>query len=613
MKRRELEEHARGLGFVPRDAVRWLSPGELARAGVKVALASVFADYADKREIQAGLDSTLLWAPLDDSRAAGDVWVDFVADLGDGFDATYTIASYLAASRLSVLQAEPDDGSLDLPRGSLLVMGGDEVYPTASARDYEDRTVGPYKAALPVADDQPLLVALPGNHDWYDGLTSFLRIFTQGGTVGGWRLAQTRSYFAVQLPHRWWLLALDSQLGTYIDKPQLDYFDEHVSRQLRPGDGIILCAATPTWVRTATGEPEGFDVLHWFERSYLRQRRLPGTDQTEETGASVRLWITGDSHHYVRYAEELAAEAAGGSAGDPSGRQLVTCGLGGAFLSSTSDLPERLALPPPGSRLHELDRPATFAEGPATYPGKAASRAMAWRLAMPWTAQWLPRRNPGFGQLAAAVHVALFLLFSLLFGLSVGQRPLTAVRHADLAMFGAFVVKLGAAVLVALLLPWVWRLARQRSRAATPSTAVVAVALQVCCALAILLVALIVPWPAGWADWLVLTCCVVIAALVGAVLGSEAFALYVLTARSGRVFGWQMAGESVEDHKGFIRIQIRPNGDLVLHPVIVDEVCRDWDIETAPDGTARPLPAERLASPRLAEPPITVARQVTTP
>lgn len=612
MNRRELEAHARALGFVPRDAVRWLSPGKLARVGVKVALASIFADYADKREIQAGLDSTPLWAPLDDSRAAGDVWVDFVADLGDGFDATYTIASYLAAPRLSVRRAEPDDGSLDLPRGSLLVMGGDEVYPTASARDYEDRTVGPYKAALPVAAEQPLLVALPGNHDWYDGLTSFLRIFTQGGTVGGWHLAQTRSYFAVQLPHRWWLLALDSQLGTYIDKPQLDYFDEHVSQQLRPGDGIILCAATPTWVRTASGEPEAFDVLHWFERSYLRQRRLPGTDQTEETGASVRLWITGDSHHYARYAEELADEAAGGSAGDTSRRQLVTCGLGGAFLSSTSDLPDRLVLPPPGSRLHEFDRPSTFAEGPATYPSKAASRAMAWRLAMPWTAQWLPRRNPGFAQLAAGVHVALLLVLSLLFGLSVGQRPLTAVRHAGLGTFGAFVVKLGAAVLVALLLPWVWRLARQRSRAATPSTAVVAVALQVCCALAILLVALIVPWPAGWADWLVLTCCVVIAALVGAVLGSEAFALYVLTARSGRVFGWQMAGESVEDHKGFIRIQIRPNGDLVLHPVIVDEVCRDWDIETAPDGTARPLPAARLASPRLAEPPITIARQVTT-
>ncbi len=601
----ELQKRAREIGFLPRDSVRWLSPGELARVGVKVGLAAIFADYADKREIQAGLASTLLWAPLDNAHPGADVWVDFVADLGDGFDATYTVASYLAQQRLGVRAADGDAEPHDLPRGSLLVMGGDEVYPTASARDYEDRTIGPYRAALPQADDSPLLVALPGNHDWYDGLTSFLRMFAQGGTVGGWRLTQTRSYFAVQLPHRWWLLALDSQLGTYIDKPQLEYFEEHVTQNLRPGDGIILCSATPAWVHTATGDPAAFDVLHWFERTYLRRRRVTGSDDAEETGASVRLWITGDSHHYARYAEELPAAVAGTPPAEQDRRQMVTCGLGGAFLSATSDLPEALRIPPDGSRLREKDAPATFALGPATYPTKTDSTAIARRLAMPWRPEWLPRRNPGFAQLAAGVHAVGFLLMSLLFGLSIGRRPVTAVRTGRLDDLAAFALKLLVGVLVVLLLPWLVRLVRQRREAATPSTAVVAVALQLVCALVILGLTLLVPWRGAWPDWLVLIGCLVLAALTGAGLGSEAFALYVLTARSGRVFGWQMAGESVEDHKGFIRMRIKPDGELLLYPVIVDEVCREWTLDSA----GRPRPGSELPSPRLAEPPIVVRRR----
>ena len=85
----DLRAHEDVLGFRPEDAVRWLSPGELWRAGVKVVLSSVFASYADKREVQEALQP----APLAVRRAAsGELWLDFVADLGGGFDATSTIA-----------------------------------------------------------------------------------------------------------------------------------------------------------------------------------------------------------------------------------------------------------------------------------------------------------------------------------------------------------------------------------------------------------------------------------------------------------------------------------------------------------------------------------------
>ena len=55
MKWRELGRHADALGFTPQDAVRWLSPRELARAGIKVVVSGVFADFADKRELQGSL------------------------------------------------------------------------------------------------------------------------------------------------------------------------------------------------------------------------------------------------------------------------------------------------------------------------------------------------------------------------------------------------------------------------------------------------------------------------------------------------------------------------------------------------------------------------------
>ena len=84
-----LREHARALGFTPQDQVRWLAPGELLRTAVKVVLSSLFADYADRREVQAALPATTLTLAPD---ADGGLWFDHVADLGDGFDSTYTVA-----------------------------------------------------------------------------------------------------------------------------------------------------------------------------------------------------------------------------------------------------------------------------------------------------------------------------------------------------------------------------------------------------------------------------------------------------------------------------------------------------------------------------------------
>src|SRR4051794_34011311 len=80
--------------FTAQKMVDWLAPAQLASTGVKAALSGVFGEYADKRELQAALHPWSITASTFDAdystESGGDFWFDFVADLGDGFDATYT-------------------------------------------------------------------------------------------------------------------------------------------------------------------------------------------------------------------------------------------------------------------------------------------------------------------------------------------------------------------------------------------------------------------------------------------------------------------------------------------------------------------------------------------
>ncbi|HEY6737737.1 MAG TPA: hypothetical protein VI076_02725, partial [Actinopolymorphaceae bacterium] len=205
----------RELGFVRRSPVGWLSPPLLLATAVRVLGLTFFGAYLDKRELQNALPARA-YDHVDDTDEADEFWLDFVADLGDGFDATYSIAWLLAQPSLPVDPgtAVDDDSPLNLPRGHVLVMGGDQVYPTPGWADYESRSRGPYRAALPMPTNRaPSLYALPGNHDWYDGLNAFDSLFcssrdklsnTKGNIIGGWRCQQHRSYWALRLPHNWW-------------------------------------------------------------------------------------------------------------------------------------------------------------------------------------------------------------------------------------------------------------------------------------------------------------------------------------------------------------------------------------------------------------------------
>ena len=258
-----------------RDMVQWFSPRVLLKTARNVLASELFGQYADRRLLQAALDSPIDTEKLIDEYCGGakgicgekqqsEIWVDYVADLGDGFDSTYAVAYLIGQNEIIV-------NGQTLPRSDCLIMGGDEVYPYASRDDYNNRMQRPYSAAFPFSDKpgsvHPPVYLIPGNHDWYDGLTLFLAKFCRGRNtmLGSWQAKQSRSYFAVHLARNWWIWGFDSQLEEDIDQPQADYF-VRVAREMEQNARIILwrfCSNMAESEHSCNKRRAG-TVLSWF-------------------------------------------------------------------------------------------------------------------------------------------------------------------------------------------------------------------------------------------------------------------------------------------------------------------------------------------------------------
>lgn len=563
------------LPFVQHDAVQWFSPAELVRTAWHVALSRVFGSYSDKREVQAALDVPTYY----DHSAGSELWFDYVSDLGDGFDATYSVAYLLGRRKLDLLDAE---GALTTPRGALLVMGGDEVYPTANATAYEDRAKGPYRAALPWSDDPPVLYALPGNHDWYDGLTSWLRMFCQGQWIGGRRTAQRRSYFAAKLPQGWWLLGLDIQLDSYIDGPQVEYF-RRVAQEIAPDDGIVLCTGKPSWVEGGQGDPQSYATLDHFLGAVLAK-----------DPRQVRLMLSGDAHHYARYAE---------IDGD---RQLITCGGGGAYLSATHAHAEPLVLPPPVLHERELEPPECVTyDLRTTYPSAEVSRRLQRRVL-----DRLPRRNPTFVLLMAASQALLVHLYVSATPAASPEASLAQRWDALPAGWGALSAfrSTGLLALATLLTLAAMGFCRGGKAVHTWPGAVHAVVhVSLAVGLAHLLRLLPVSdWPDAAAYWTRL----LLAALLGGAAATLVVGAYLLACASRGVhLNEVFSAQSIEDYKSFLRLHIGAEGDLTVHAVGVPRVCRRWHVPPSNDEEAPWVEPQEPLTAHLAEPPVRVPRR----
>ena len=539
----------RELGFGRRGAVHWFSPPVLARAGLKVVLASAFGDYLDKRELQHSLPADVVREHSEDS----EVWIDFVADTGDGFDPTYTVAWCLS-------QPELRPGGLDgsLPRGTYLICGGDEVYPVGSPAEYEDRFVGPFRAALPWTESpHPYLLAIPGNHDWYDGLTGFMRVFGQGSWVGGRQTVQRRSYFAIELPHGHWLWGIDIQNDSYVDAAQITYF-KNAALGMEAGDRLILCAAKPSWVDQ--DDPDAYRNLKFVQRHLVPKH------------VETVLTISGDVHHYARYeSTELEGK-----------RALLTSGGGGAFLSATHRLPKNVAIPK--SPLSPLDSPAAkdhYSMVGRTYPSAEDSKRMTLRALM---VGW---RNRSFLVIPAVLNVLLLMANSD--GLRTNAVPFDSAAPGwsfwEL-LTGRFRNSASNVLLLALvaLLAAFWKVSPRMGRFRQGVERATAGSFH---AAAHVMAHGLVAWASIQAceslglDGFLFTLTTGLFVLVGGgIIGSLVFGTYLFVAFRffGRHTTEAFSAFRHEGYKNFLRLRVDQNG-VTVYVIGIDRPCKNWKID----------------------------------
>ncbi len=451
-----------------------------------------------------------------------ELWFDFVADAGDGWNSAFAIAS-LVAEDLVV------DGET-LEHGAFVLFGGDEVYPVPTQRAYRERFVAPYSAALPppAPPDRRALLAIPGNHDWYDGLVSFSRQFTQYRSIGGWRTVQAQSYFAVKLPQGWWLWAMDVLPASNMDYGQREYF-RAASHRLAPRDRVILVAAQPDWVE---------EEIRYKEESHFWQIE---DELITPRGATVHLWLSGDLHHYRRHEERRPD-------GTPDTRfQRVTSGGGGAFLFPTHRPARRSVVV--GDR--EFVRKASFPSPVTSFRLSLLNLAFAaknWKLGvfpmgtLYWLLTWV-RLPEGWPSLASWVEV--FRSPGLLLWLFV--------------ILGGFVVFADG---TRRWFRWLGGLAHGAAHVLTASAVTGFIN---------------GTWLAGAVTATDLLAANVLNFVAGMIFGPTVLGLYLLLAVN--LFGFHameaFSSLRIEDYKNFLRLHVRKDGTLEVYPIAVAKVPRE--------------------------------------
>ncbi|KAF3440609.1 hypothetical protein FNV43_RR18893 [Rhamnella rubrinervis] len=299
---------------------------------------TVFVGRFDMRMMQAAMvhdgaqEGDLLF---DQFCEKDDLWFDFMADTGDGGNSSYAVARLLAQPSINV---NGSDAMLNLPRGDLLLIGGDLAYPNPSEFTYERRLFTPFEYALQpppwykkghvavskpelpcgVSElkqyDGPQCFVIPGNHDWFDGLHTFMRYICHKSWLGGWFMPQKKSYFALKLPRRWWVFGLDLALHGDIDVYQFKFFSELAKEKVGDDDSVIIMTHEPNWlVDWYWNDVSGKNISHLI-CDYLKGR--------------CKLRIAGDLHHYMRHSFVK-------SDGPVQVQHLLVNGCGGAFLHPT--------------------------------------------------------------------------------------------------------------------------------------------------------------------------------------------------------------------------------------------------------------------------------------
>ncbi|MGH3799732.1 MAG: metallophosphoesterase family protein [Pseudonocardiaceae bacterium] len=270
------------------------------------------------------------------SRAAGDtVSVLVIGDTGEGDNSQYAVAGPLVGMSKNV---------------DFAVICSDVVYPTGDLDDYGRTFHRPYRnLKLPI-------YAVPGNHDWYDGLHGFMHYFCRLDD-DAYRPEFGRGPAALLAALLW---RRSPQPGAQTNPATKDAIvqERPPPDPLQPAPYFVIDAGPVRFVGIdigITGEMDE-DQYHWLKRVSLDAARRPkilltgkpiyvdnehhpgrvlGMTETvddivTDPRANYVMAIGGDVHNYQRYPVPVAG-----------GRtiQYVVSGGGGAYLHATHRIP----------------------------------------------------------------------------------------------------------------------------------------------------------------------------------------------------------------------------------------------------------------------------------
>ncbi|MGH2959002.1 MAG: metallophosphoesterase family protein [Solirubrobacterales bacterium] len=343
----------------------WLSPRTLWRSRNNV-LASLTGDPTE--------NARAAWVHAQEATHDGDFTIrrddldDFsfmvLGDTGEGDRSQYSVVPAF----------------LNVASGSeFAVIASDVVYPAGDVNEY----VG--KFFIPFADYPRPIYAIPGNHDWLDGLVGFMRHFCNAAPPAEKFRPPRRarwSRLTLVLHQVFWrrpraldtrTLALGEELrgearasgpaqpNMYfcIDTPELRVIAIDVGILGRldhaQGEWLARVSAGPKPKLLVSGKPV-------YSGANMSPRRILAPDGSDGTGSL--LWslvrdptnnfvamISGDVHHYERHSVRV---------GDGREIQCIISGGGGAFMTSTHQLPK-------------VDRPDVDERSWLVYPTRADS------------------------------------------------------------------------------------------------------------------------------------------------------------------------------------------------------------------------------------------------
>ncbi|MET7682554.1 metallophosphoesterase [Streptomyces sp. NPDC005423] len=313
--------------------VSWLDPRTLwaARNGV---LASWFGDPTGSTRGRWVAQREAAGAPADKviRRADPDRFSFMViGDTGEGDDPQYAVVP-------GFLKVSQDT--------SFALVASDVIYPVGSADDYDTKFFRPYQ------EYRAPIYAIPGNHDWYEGLGGFMRVFCDDApplTPPPAPRPASRAWWRALLWHR-----PRPSDGHHLDEARKLRFSME-QQAVQPGPywaidagpvrivgidtGLLgtIDAEQGAWLREVSRGPRP-KILVTGSPLYVDGEHHPCAIEGGGTvDAIVRdpdhhyvASIGGDIHNYQRYPVGLA---------DGRTLQYVVAGGGGAFMHATHTIP----------------------------------------------------------------------------------------------------------------------------------------------------------------------------------------------------------------------------------------------------------------------------------